>query len=234
VKEKQADVYHSAVKNLTEGLSSSFSKNASFGFFIGDTLRKDIAPGQLTAFLPKDTIMSICNRQKSDMLLTLDSMNIFFDWETVDNYNGESNNKVKNFYLYTRFYLSFYSATGDLIKRSSIDENSLYKSRIALSAIITIKPSLVKATEAINTLSFKAGEDYVSKFYPKTVQETRKIYAGKTFKESNVFIKLRNWDRATELLNELAKSPDPDIAMKARHNLSVVREASALESNTIN
>jgi hypothetical protein len=44
-----------------------------------------------------------------------------------------------------------------------------------------------------------------------------------------MFIDLRNWDKATELLNELARLPDQDIARKARHNLSVVKEISELE-----
>jgi hypothetical protein len=186
--------------------------------------------GQLTAFLPKDTIHAICEHQKTDMLLTLDSLNIYFDWEIEVNDDGASKEKVKNFYLYTRFYLSFYSGTGNLINRSMMEKHSLYKSRVALSALITIKPSIANAIEAIKTLSFQAGQDYVRKFYPKTVQESRTIYAGKAFKESNLFIKLRNWDKATELLEQLAKSADPNTAMKARHNLSVVKEAAALES----
>jgi len=234
VKEKQQTSYNAGIKNLADGLSSSFSKDASLSFFVGDTLKKDVMPGQLTSFLPRDTIHAICERQKSDMLLSLDSLNIFFDWETEVNYSGDSKEKVKNFYLYTRFYLSFYSATGDLINRSMMEKHSLYKSRVALSALITIKPSIANAVEAIKSLSFQAGQDYVRKFYSKTVQESRTVYAGKVFKESNLYIKLRNWDKATELLEQLAKSSDQNIAMKARHNLSVVKEAAALESNDTN
>ena len=59
--------------------------------------------------------------------------------------------------------------------------------------------------------------------------ESRKIYTGKAFKESNLFIKLRNYDKAIELLEQLEKSPDRDIAWKARNNLSVVREIAELE-----
>jgi hypothetical protein len=179
--------------------------------------------------MPKDTILAICERHNTDMLLTLDSMNIFFDWETVVNDDNKGSLKEKNFYLHTRFYLSLYSANGDMINRSMIEKSSLYKSRVALSALITFEPSIAKAIETVKPLSFQAGQDYVSKFYPKTVLESRKIYSGKAFKESNLFIKLRNWDKATELLDQLAKSPDPNIAMKARHNLSVVKETAELE-----
>jgi hypothetical protein len=106
-----------------------------------------------------------------------------------------------------------------------IEKSTLFKSRLALSALITFKPSIANATEKVGSLSFQAGQDYVSKFYPKTVQESRKIYAGRAFKESCLFIKLRNWEKATELLDQLAKSSDQNIAMKARHNLEVVKEA---------
>ncbi len=100
-----------------------------------------------------------------------------------------------------------------------------YRSRPALSALITFKPSLSKATEAIESLAFEAGLDYIDKFYPVTAEEPRMLYSGKDFKESNLFIGLRNWDKAIELLDQLAKSPNQNIAMKARHNLSVLNEA---------
>jgi len=228
VKEKNEASYHAGIVKLTEGLSASFSRDASFRFIIGDTLKKNIKAGQLTSYLPKDTIYAICNRHNADMLLTLDSLNIFFDWETiVTGTRGVDREKTKNFYLYLRLYLSFYSAAGEIINRSMVEKSSLYKSREALSVLITFAPSIAKAGETIKSLAFQAGEDYVSKFYPQTVQEQREIYTGKVFKESNLFIKLRNWDKAVEILDRLASSPDPKVASKARHNLLVVREAAA-------
>jgi hypothetical protein len=227
VREKQEKSYHAGVMKLIEGLSSQFSKSKTLSFLPVDTLRKDIKEGQLTAFLPKDTIYSICERYNSDLLLTLDSLNIFIDWETI--YNNDGGGKEKEFYLITRFYLSLYSATGNLINRSMVEESSLYKTRAALSSLITIKPSIANAVEAIKSLSLQAGQDYVGKFYPKTINEQRELYTGKVFKESNLFIKLRNWNKAAELLDQLANSPDPKIAMKARHNFSVLKEMAELE-----
>lgn len=230
VKDKNVISYYAGVRKLMEGLSSSFGNNGSFSFFIGDTLKKDITTGQLTALLPRDTILAVCERHNTDMLLTLDSMNIFFDWETiVDNDGVGSKSKTKNFYLYTRFYMSLYSTKGNLINRSKMENSLLYSSRPTLSGLITIQPSVSKASKGVESLAFQAGQDYVNKFYPKTVQESRKIYGGKAFKESNLFIKLRNWDKATELLDQLAESPNPKVVLKARHNLSVIKEAAAPE-----
>lgn len=230
VKEKNMNSYHAGVRKLMEGLLTSSTGDKSYKFFIGDSLKKGTEAGQLTALLPIDSVIAICTRYKADLLLALDSMNIFFDWETiVDNNSDGSKYKTKNFYLFTRFYMSLYSTTGDIINRSKVENSLLYKSRPILSGLITIQPSISKASKAVESLAFQAGQDYVSKFYPKTVQESRKIYTGKAFKESNLFIKLRNYDKATELLDQLTKSPNPKIAMKARHNLSVVKEAASLE-----
>jgi hypothetical protein len=229
VREKHEDAYRTGVMKLTEGLSS-FPRDGTISLLVGDTLKKDFMPGQLTAFMSKDSIQAICERHDADILLALDSMNIFFDWQTIVDENSDgSKSRTKNFYLFTRFYLSLYSVKGDLINRSKVENSTFYSSNPALTGLITIKPSLAKASPRIGSLAFQAGKDYAGKFYPRTVHESRKIYAGKVFKESNLFIKLKNWDKATELLNELAKSPDPGIAMKARHNLSVVKEAEVLE-----
>ena len=230
VKDKNVISYHAGVNKLMEGLSSPSAGDESYKFLTGDSLKKGTEVGQLTILLPIDSVTAICTRYKADMLLALDSMNIFFDWETiVDNNSDGSKSKTKNFYLFTRFYMSLYSPIGDLINRSKVENSSFYKSRPTLSGLLTIQPSIAKASKQVGSLAFQAGLDYVSKFYPKTVQESRKIYAGKAFKESNLFIKLRNYDKAIELLEQLAKSPDPNIAMKARHNLSVVKEAAVLE-----
>ncbi len=226
VRNKNVISYHAGVRKLMEGLSSQSAGDESYKFFTGDSLKKNVEVGQLTILLPIDSVTAICTRYKADMLLALDSMNIFFDWETiVDNNSDGSKSKTKNFYLFTRFYMSLYSVTGDLINRSKMENSLFYSSRPTMSGLITIKPSISKASSRVESLAFQAGQDYVSKFYPRTVQESRIIYSGKVFKESNIFIKLRNWDKATELLDQLAKSPNQRIAIKARHNLEVVKEA---------
>jgi hypothetical protein len=229
VKEKNEIPYYMGVKRFYEGLSASFSKDNSFIFFTGDTLKKDIPKGQLTAYLPNDSVLAICRRYDADMLLTIDSVNIFIDWTYTVQDDGNSKYKEKQYYLHTNFYVSFYSAAGEQRNRSMVEKSLLYKSRQAVLIIVTFKPSITNAIESIEPLSFEAGEEYVSKFYPKKVQETRKLYAGKVFKESNLFIELRNWEKAKELLDQLVESSDRDIARKARQNLLIVKELSELD-----
>ena len=224
VKQKARVGYQAGVTGLVEGLSS-FSSDSSFSFLIGDTLKRGIETGFLTTLLPEDTISDICNRYNCNLLLALDSLSIFFDWEiNVDNDN-EGINRTKNFYLNTRFFLSLYSSTGDLINRSEVDQSSLYRSRPTLYGFITIEPSLAKARVAVGNQSFQAGEDYVDKFFPKLFQETKQLYSGKLFRESNQYVFAKNWNKAIELLEQLAKNQDTVIANKARFNLDIVKEA---------
>jgi hypothetical protein len=224
VRQKEKASYQAGVSGLAEGLSS-FSSDSSFSFVIGDTLKKGIGPGLLTTLLPADTITAICNRYKTNLLLSLDSLSIFFDWETTFESDNEGTSKTKNFYLNTKNYLSLYSASGDLINRNEVYRSTLYRSRPTLSGLITIEPSLNKARYEVGNLAFQAGEDYVSKFFPQIVQETKQLYSGKYFSESNRYVFARDWNKAIEILEQLTKNQDPQIAAKARYNLEVVKEA---------
>lgn len=224
VNQKEKASYQAEVSGLVEGLSS-FSSNSSFSFVIGDTLKKGIGPGLLTTLLPTDTITAICNRYKTNLLLSLDSLNIFFDWETTVESDNEGTSKTKNFYLNTKVYLSLYSAGGDLLNRSEVGNSTLYRSRPTLSGLITIEPSLYKARYEVGNLSFQAGEDYVSKFFPQIVQETKQLYSGKYFSESNRYVFARDWNKAIEILEQLTTNQDQQTASKAKTNLEIVKEA---------
>ncbi|MGA2405943.1 MAG: DUF6340 family protein [Bacteroidales bacterium] len=224
IKLKEKASYHAGVMGLVEGLSS-FSSDSSFNFVIYDTLKKGIETGLLTTLLPVDTISAICNRYRANLLLALDSVSIFFDWETTVSSDNGGKYKTKNFNLNTNFFLSLYSATGDLIDRSVVNQSTFYRSRPTLSGFITIEPSIARASDVVGNLAFQAGEDYVEKFYPHIQQITEQLFTGKPFKESNDNIMARNWNKAIELLEQLVKSQDPVIADKARHNLEVVKEA---------
>lgn len=224
VSKKNIISYHDGTMGFLEGISS-FSRDSSFSFSVCDTLRKSIEVGFLTTLLPADTIKSICNRFNSNLLLALDSMSIFFDRDTVINYNYGRRNSTINFVLYTSFFLSLYSDGGDLIDRSEVDQSSVFTPRSDVPGFIRV-PTISGSRDEIGILALQSGQDYVTKFYPQIIQNKRQLYSGKPFKESNYYIFARNWNKAIELLEQLAKNQDPAIAEKARHNLDVVKEAS--------
>jgi Family of unknown function (DUF6340) len=224
VNRKDRISYHSGVMNLLDGLSS-FSSDSSFSFVVGDTLKKSVRPGDLTTLLPQDTITNICNRFNSNLLLTLDSASIFFERDTIVNSYYGVRYRTIDFKLNTRFYLSLYSDEGDLIDRSEVEQASIFVPRSSNSGYILV-PSISRASEEIGYLAFQAGQDYTVKFFPQIIHETKQLYTGTVFKESNNYIFARNWNKATELLEQLLKNNDPLVADKARHNLEVVKEAS--------
>lgn len=229
-KKKDEVSYHEGVMGLSEGLSS-FSNDSSFSYIVGDTLKKGIGNGLLTALLPADSVTAICNRDNSNMLLTLDSMSVFFDLKSIAGKNDTLNkSKTTNLYLNSKFFMSLYSLSGDLINRSELDQSELYRYGPLFSEIIMEKQPVANAGDEVGALAFQAGQDYVSKFYPQIIQDTRQLYTGKYFRESNSYIFARNWNKATELLEQLVKNPDPVISGKARYNLEVVKEASKADA----
>jgi hypothetical protein len=218
-------VYHDGIMGLMDGLSS-IADDSTFSFTVADTLKKGIGSGLLTTLLPIDTINSICIKNKSDMLLSLDSMSVFLDSKfstDIDEYGN--NHETKDFFLNTEFYLSLYSHDGELINRSEVSQSYLYGSRPANSYSGAVKLSLSAARQDVASQGFQSGQDYTAKFYPQISQDVKQLYTGQQFRESNNLIFAKNFEKAIELLYELAKSPDKIIAAKAKHNLEVAKEA---------
>jgi hypothetical protein len=224
VNKKDRISYHAGVLGVLDGLSS-FSNDSSFSFFLGDTLKKSIKAGLQTTLLIPDTINAICNRFNANLLLSLDSASIFFDRDTViNNYYGREYRSI-NFILNTRFFLSLYSEEGDLIDRSEVDQSSIFKPRTSMSGSIILVPSISRSATEIGNLAFQAGQDYVEKFKSHVFHDTKQLFSGKPFKESNDYIFSKNFNKAIELLDQLTKNQDPVIAEKARNNLEVAKEA---------
>jgi len=225
VNKKDRISYHAGVLGLLDGLAS-FSDDTSFSFFLADTLKKNIEAGIQTTLLPIDTINAICNRFNSNLLLTMDSASIFFGRDTVvNNYYGREYRTI-NFILNTRFFLSLYSSAGDLIDRSEVDQSSMVKPQTSMSGLIILIPTISRSANEIGNLAFQSGQDYVAKFYSKTIHDSKQLFTGKPFKESNDYIFAKNWNKAIELLERLTKNQDSVIAEKARYNLDIVKEAS--------
>ena len=225
VKKSNQLSYHHGVMGFSEGLGS-FANDTSFTYLVGDTLKKGIENGTLTELLPTDSVSVLCRRNKSNMLLALDSVSIFIDQDTVSNFYYGREYMSIDFYLNTRYFLSLYSEEGELINRSEIDRSSMFKPRTSMSGYIILVPSISRSKEDIGNLGFQSGQDYVAKFYPQIVHDTQQLFTGKPFKESNDYIFAKDWNKAIELLEQLVTNPDPVIAEKARHNLEVAKEAS--------
>ena len=225
VSKKNIISYHDGTMGFLEGISS-FSRDSSFSFSVCDTLRKSIEVGFLTTLLPADTIKSICNRFNSNLLLALDSMSIFLTGiQLLTTIMEEETVQLILYFIQPFFFclciliVVILLTVVKLTSHQSSHPDLLY-------LVLYWFPSISGSREEIGILAFQAGQDYVARFYPQIIQNKRQLYSGKPFKESNDYIFARNWNKAIELLEQLAKNQDPAIAEKARHNLDVVKEAS--------
>jgi len=225
VAQKKEEAYLAGLNGLIEGLKQNFAKDDAFRFMVGDRLRKSFDRGHQTVVLPADSTIHLCRLFQADLLMTLDSMLAFYDTETYVTQNEDgSKSKTKNIFLNFKAFISLYAADGQLINRSEVARSSLYTTRPTLSGLITIQPSMAKAAPVVSQLAVQVGEEYVKKFYPQIVDETRMLYKGKIFAQANHSFFINECGKAEELLQQLTQSPDKKIAGRAENNLSVVQE----------
>jgi hypothetical protein len=175
--------------------------------------------------MSKDEIGIRCRAHDAAFLLSLDSLRIHFEWETIRDENSDGLvSKEKFFYLFSNYYVSLYDSAGGLSKRTLLEKSLLYTSRPTLSGLITIQPNLAKAQDKIEKLAKSAALEYVYMFYPSVVNEGRTLYGGKFFEETNMLIKQWECDKAIVLLSEMTHSPNRKLAVRAQHNLAIARE----------
>ena len=221
IKEKHEGVYHSAVKSFLEGTIGSFM-DGEITTVLVDTM-VPYSPGRsFTELLQPEFISDVCEEYEATHLMTLDSVWIGFDWETITEEDDEgSRSKTKYFYLLHRSYLSLYDQNGELIDRSFIDLSENYKSRPTISGLVTIQPALAKAEDEAIVMARTAAAVYHDKFYPSSGSFPYTVYTGKTFKTAFESMRRGYWEDAVEELLPLASSRDPKVASKAAHNIGV-------------
>jgi hypothetical protein len=190
---------------------------------------KTMHPGFL---MGKSDIVSLCNSYAADYLLTLDSLRLNFDWEVIREDLGDGSvSKTKDFYIVNNYYVSLYDNTGEVIERTLLEKGQFYRSRPTLGGLLTIMPNLDNAKDKIGTLAHEAGTEYHRMFYPSAVTETRILYGGKHFKETNSLIFSGEYDKAIVVLQDIISSLKPKLAQKAQNNLEVAKE---MKQNSLN
>ncbi len=230
IKDKQEVTYRMSVKGFWRGIEAEFMTDPMVNFMVGDTLsrRKTVMSMQDSTF--RDTIVNICQRFNANLLIALDSINIWIDEEQVID---EDNSTTSQYYLNSYNYVTLYSSEGEAIDRSIAKGSKFYKSRPAFFlGLLTFPPALSKAAADVAGLSESAGRDYAGRFYPFAEMVNVSLYTGGPFIETNRIITAGNPVEAIEPLRELTRSSNKNIARKAAHNLSVVYEILENRRNT--
>jgi hypothetical protein len=231
IKDKHEIAYQTGILQFAETLTKDSLHENPVVIFLTDTLEKINRSEKLyNNQMPVDQIRTICKAHEAGYLLSLDSLRLHFEWETIRDEDPDGSvSKEKYFYLLSNYYVTLYDSAGGLFKRTLLEKSLLYTSRPTLTGLITIQPNLANGLEKIKKLAIAAGIEYLNMFYPSVeTYDKRTLYSGKFFEETNLLIKQQEYDKASEKLMDMTNSPKTKLAMKARHNLSVAQELKAI------
>jgi hypothetical protein len=222
IKDKYEIAYAVAVRGYIDGLGETVLMDPGGSFAIGDTLNDgfSVSTMQLPEFT--DTVKAICVSRGADMLIALDSMNLWIDWDINLEEDDEGGNMlVKDFYLYANSYMTLYSSDGEIIDRCAGEKSTFVKSKYTIFGMVG-GPTITKAREAVRSLSREAAKDCIGKFYPFTENYTETLYKGGPLNKINELIIEGRAEEAVSPLKALINSTDQGLAKKASSNLVVV------------
>ncbi len=226
IKEKHDTAYFEGINTFANTLAADTLPDRRISYFLPED--SAIAPSPTLSMnieLPEEDIRAFCLGNQATHLLTLDSLKLGFDWETVREENEDGSvSKTKFIYLLGSYYLSLYDSSGALVRKTLLDRSMEYAVRPTLSGLITIVPNLAKAREKIRILARDAATQYTDMFYPSEERLPKILNAGKAFDESNALIQKQEYEAAIELLMPMSQSPKESLARKARHNLDIAQE----------
>jgi hypothetical protein len=224
IKDKYEIAYAVAVRGYIDGLEETILMDPTESFAIGDTLNDgfSVSSMQLPEFT--DTVRAICTLHGADMLIALDSINLWIDWDINLEEDDEGGNMlVKDFYLYTNHYMTLYRSDGEVIDRCAGEKSTFVKSKYTIFGMIG-GPTITKARETVRLLSHDAAKDCIGKFYPFTENYTETLYKGGPLNKINELIIAGRPEEAVGPLNALINSSDQDMVKKASYNLDVVNK----------
>jgi hypothetical protein len=224
IKDKNEIAYAVAVRGYIDGLGETILMDPVESFAIGDTLKEgfNVSSMQLPEFT--DTVRAICAGHGADLLIALDSINLWIDWNISLEENDEGGNMlVRDFFLYANNYMTLYSSDGEIIDRCAGEKSTFVKSKYTIFGMIG-GPTIAKAREAVRLLSHDAAKDCIGKFYPFTENYTETLYKGGPLNKINQLIIGGHPEEAVGQLKDLVNSSDQGMAKKASYNLEVVNK----------
>ena len=224
VKDRHEEGYAAAVKGYAIGLSGLVQKDPRAVFMIADTLRKGFTVLSMQYSEFADTVRAICDTYGANLLIALDSIRLWVDWEVYLEDSDEGGSILaKDFWLYANTYMTLYTAEGEVLDRCAGEKNTYVKSKYTIFGMIG-GPNVGNQKERIKLLTEAAAKDCIGKYYPFSDQYTAKLYSGGELTKLNLLITGGKPEEAIGPLTELTNSSSPSLASKAEHNLAVAKE----------
>lgn len=224
IKDKNEPAYGAAVKGFSAGLAELILKDQRAVFMVTDTLKKGFTVMSMQYPEFTDTVRTICSQHGANMLIALDSINLWVESEILLGEDDEGDAMlVKDFYLFANTYITLYTSEGEVVDRCAGEKSTYIKTKYTIFGLIG-GPTLANRKENVILLAKEAAKDCIGKFYPFTENYTEMLYNGGPLKESAGYIIAGRPEQALEPLSQLSASPDPALARKASHNLKIVND----------
>lgn len=224
IKDRHEAGYTAAVKGYAMGLSEMVQKDPRAVFMIADTLRKGYTVMSMQYPEFTDTVRAICDKYGASLLVALDSVRLWVDWEIYLEENDEGGSMLaKDFYLFANTYMTLYGSDGGVIDRCSGEKNTYVKSKYTIFGMFG-GPNVGNQEERIKLLSQAAARDCIGKYFPFTEQYTGKLYSGGELTKLNLLITGGKPEEAVGPLTELINRSSDPMASKAEHNLAIANE----------
>jgi len=224
IKDRHEDGYAAAVNGYAIGLSGLVQDDPRAVFMIADTLKRGFTVSSMQYPEFADTVRAICGEYGANLLVALDSIRLWVDWEMYLSENDEGGNMLaKDFYLYANTYMTLYTSEGEVLDRCAGEMSDYVKSRYTIFGMIG-GPNVSNQKNRIKLLTEAAARDCIGKYYPFTEKYTGKLYSGGELTKLNKLIIGGKPEDAIGPLTELTNSSSPALASKAEHNLAIANE----------
>ncbi len=224
IKDRHEVGYASAVRGYATGLSTAIQQDPRSVFMLADSLREGFTVLSMQYPEFTDTVKAICSRSGANLLVALDSIRLWVDWEMYLEENDEGGSMLaKDFYLFANTYMTLYGSDGEVIDRCSGEKNTYVKSKYTIFGMFG-GPNVGNQKERIKLLTGAAARDCIGRYFPFTEDYTRKLYSGGELTKLNLLIVGGKPEEAVGRLTELSQSSSQSLAEKAAYNLAIANE----------
>jgi hypothetical protein len=224
IKDRNEPAYGAAVKGFSAGLAELIMKDPRAIYMVADTLKKGFTVLSMQYPEFTDTVRTICSQTGANLLIALDSINLWVESEISLEEDDEGDAVLaKDFYLFANTYITLYTSDGEVVDRCAGEKSTYVKTKYTILGLIG-GPTLANRKENVSLLAKEAAKDCIGKIYPFNENYTELLYTGGPLKHPANSIVAGSPEEALEPLRQLSASPDPALARKASHNLKIVND----------
>ncbi|WP_125077822.1 DUF6340 family protein [Rufibacter latericius] len=224
-KERKVEVFRDGARYAMEAVQQELASDTSFQIVLADTslfLHKPAENRQIT----KEKARQLCREFKTSLLLVLDTLDAYMDQTSVTSEKDEEGNvsKTADYSLVVSTKWKLYTKEGELLDEATLTQSEPYSSRGVISGLLAFGPAMANAGKAVNRNAAITAKMYADRFYPTKLTGTKEYFHQKELAQAAEFIRLYEWEKASELLVPLASAKSNSVAGKAAYNLAVINE----------